>query len=418
VKIAVVGTGRVGLPLALAFAESGEEVVGVEIDPALRRAVNEERRMPFLEPGFDATLAEGRLTLVADMDEVRDADYYVVTVGTPLLPHIETDLSAVTRVIVQIATFIGPGQCVVMRSTTAPRTTDYVRRLLESRSGRKVGEDLLLACCPERIVEGKAREELFRLPQIVGAEDPASAAAAARLFGLLGVEVLPCDFITAELVKLFNNVSRYSYFAVVNALAMIAMEYGAEPYEVLRLTNHEYPRPVQHKPGFSAGTCLRKDFGMISEAYWNTDLLVQAWRVNESLPKFLVDRVKDRWGGMEASRIAVLGYTFKRDADDVRDTLSLKLLRYLHRECPRALVVQDPHIGGDKVEPLHDVGFTTELDEAVSASDLIFIATNHTQYTEAREALLARVRAGDCRIVDIWNALGTGHVFVDREALT
>ena len=81
----------------------------------------------------------------------------------------------------------------------------------------------------------------------------------------------------------------------VVTLAMIAIEYGAEPYEVLHLTNHKYPRPVSGKPGFTAGTCLRKDFGMLSEAYWNTDILVQSWRINESVPKFLVEAAKARW---------------------------------------------------------------------------------------------------------------------------
>jgi UDP-N-acetyl-D-mannosaminuronic acid dehydrogenase len=176
-----------------------------------------------------------------------------------------------------------------MRSTTAPHTTEYVRKLLERNSDCRVGEDVFLACCPERILEGKAREELFSLPQIIGTEDPKSAARAEDLFSILGVETLHCNFITAELVKLFNNVSRYAYFAIANVLSMIAIDYDAEPYEILRLTNHKYPRPITSKPGFSAGTCLRKDFGMLSEAYWSADILVSSWRINETMPKFLVD---------------------------------------------------------------------------------------------------------------------------------
>jgi len=406
----------VGLPLALSFARAGLDVVGVDTDPRIRRAINEERRMPFLEPGFDDLVADGVLEIHEDMDAAGDADYWVVTVGTPLLTHIETDLGAVTRVTAQIAARIRPGQCVIMRSTTAPRTTTYVRKLLERDSRHRVGEDIGLACCPERILEGRADEELRTLPQVVGTADALSAEAAGRLFDALGVEVLHCDYTTAELVKLFNNVSRYAYFGIANVLAMIAIDYGAEPHEVLRLANHAYPRPILGKPGFTAGTCLRKDFGMLSEAYWNADIMVGSWRINESMPKFLVEAARDRWGDLGGRRVAVLGYTFKRDADDVRDTLSAKLLRYLHRECPAALVVQDHFIDAGKIEPLQGLAFTQSYADAVAGADLVFVATNHSLYTERRDVLLDAVRAGRCRVVDLWNALGTGRVFVEPEA--
>lgn len=411
-KIAVIGTGRVGLPLALAFAESGAEVVGFDIDERIRNAVNIDRVMPFLEPGFESALESGKFQIHATIDDVDDVDYFVVTVGTPLLHHIETDLAAVTRVITELAAKLRPGQTVIMRSTTAPNTTRYVRKLLERGSGYQIGKDIFLACCPERILEGKAREELFQLPQIVGTEDPESERSADALFKLLGVEVLHCDYTTAELVKLFNNVSRYAYFAIANVLSMIAIDYGAEPYEILRLTNHDYPRPILSKPGFTAGTCLRKDFGMLSEAYWSSDILVSSWRINESMPKFLVEGAKKHWGSLSDFRVAVLGYSFKRDADDVRDTLSDKLLRYLHRECPRSLVLHDHLIPEGSLTPLQGMEFTRDLGAAVDGADLVVIATNHSLYSERKSEILAGVDRGESRVVDIWNALGTDRVFL------
>jgi UDP-N-acetyl-D-mannosaminuronic acid dehydrogenase len=411
-KVAVIGTGRVGLPLALAFAERGADVTGFDIDERLRHSVNVERAMPFLEPGFEQVLESGRVQVRETLDDIEEMDYFIVTVGTPLLHHIETDLSAVTRVINDLAGKIRPGQTVIMRSTTAPNTTEYVRKLLERTSGFTVGKEIFLACCPERILEGKAREELFVLPQIIGTEDPVSAERAAALFRLLGVEVLSCDFITAELVKLFNNVSRYAYFAIANVLAMIAIDYGAEPYKIMQFTNHKYPRPITAKPGFTAGTCLRKDFGMLSEAYWSSDILVSSWRINESMPRFLVEAAKKRWGSLSDFRISVLGYAFKRDADDVRDTLSDKLLRYLHRECPEGLLVHDHLIPEGSVVPLNGLEVTTDLDAALAHADLIVIATNHTLYSDRGEEIRRRIDSGQCRVVDIWNALGTGQVLL------
>lgn len=412
-RIAVVGTGRVGLPLALSFAGAGADVTGIEINPEIRRAINEERRMPFLEPGFEDVLQSGKLKLRATLGNTDDIDYFIVTVGTPLLHHIETDLSAVTRVVTDIAAVMRPGQTLIMRSTTAPRTTDYVRKLLQRNSSHEIGKDIFLACCPERILEGKAHEELHSLPQIVGTEDPESAAAAERLFSLLGVKVLHCNYITAELVKLFNNVSRYAYFAIANVLSMIALDYDAEPYEILKLTNDNYPRPITSKPGFSAGTCLRKDFGMLSEAYWSADILVSSWRINETMPKFLVDAARDRWGDLGNLNVLVLGYSFKRDADDVRDTLSDKVLRYLHRACPRQLTVHDHMVDESQVTKLQGMEFTKDLDGAVAKADMIMIATNHSLYTQRKSLILDRVAGKQTKVVDLWNALGTGKVFLD-----
>lgn len=411
-KIAVIGTGRVGLPLALAFAETSADVIGIDINAEIRHSVNIDRTMPFLEPGFEGVLQSGKLQIRELIHDVDDIDYFVVTVGTPLLHHIETDLTAVSRVIKDLGSKIRKGQTVVMRSTTAPHTTQYVKKQLESASGYKVGTDIFLACCPERILEGKAKEELLALPQIVGTEDAKSRELAESLFKMLGVEVMHCNYITAELVKLFNNVSRYAYFAIANVLAMIAIDYKAEPYEILRLTNYKYPRPITSKPGFTAGTCLRKDFGMLSEAYWSADILVSAWRINESMPKFLVESAKDRWGDLSDFKVTVLGFSFKRDADDVRDTLSDKVLRYLHRECPKALVLHDHLIPQDDVPNMQDLTFTDNLADAVAGADLIVIATNHSLYSEQRDLLKACMDDNGCRIVDIWDSLGTGSVFL------
>ena len=151
---------------------------------------------------------------------------------------------------------------------------------------------------------------------------------------------------------------------------------------------------------------------MLSEAYWSADILVSAWRINESMPKFLVEAAKGRWGELSDRKIAVLGYSFKRDADDVRDTLSDKVLRYLQRECPKQLVLHDHLIPKEDVPVMPDLSFTDDLEEAVSGADLIVIATNHSLYSEQKEMFKARVENDGCRIVDIWDSLGTGSVLL------
>jgi UDP-N-acetyl-D-mannosaminuronic acid dehydrogenase len=412
-KAIVIGTGRVGLPLALALMEAGVEVTGVDLSPSIRQHVNELLRMPFHEPGFDEILATGKLRIVEDVGQAPDTDYYVLTVGTPLLHHIETDLSAVTRALIAVCKRLERGQTIVLRSTTAPGTTDYAARLIERETGLKVGRDVFVACCPERIVEGKAREELAQLPQIVGANDSESGQRAAKLFATLGPRMLLCSAREAELVKLFNNTSRYLYFAVANALSMIAVNHDVEPYRVLELANEDYPRKIVGLPGFTAGTCLRKDFGMLSEASTSGDILIEAWRINESMPRFLVEQLKLRRTSLSTLRIGVLGYTFKKDADDVRDSLAVKLLRYLQRETPSALMVHDPYVGAPDIEPLHGLAYEADLGRVVGDSDVILIATNHSLYTSSREQILEAAAQRRAIIVDLWNCLNTGRVWMD-----
>jgi UDP-N-acetyl-D-mannosaminuronic acid dehydrogenase len=416
-KVAVIGTGRVGLPLALSLVDVGVDVLGVDLNPRVRHAINVERSMPFEEPGYDELAASGKLTITGDIRDAASCDYFIVTVGTPVLQHIETDLSYVTKVIESLCEFLAPGQTIILRSTTAPRTTAYVASLIETKTKLRVGHEVMLACCPERIVEGKAREELTRLPQIIGAQDARSAQSAERLFRALGVETLHCNTTTAELVKLFCNVSRYAYFGVINALAMMALDLGVEPHEVIELANHDYPRKLHARPGFTAGTCLRKDFGMLAESYWSGNFLTEMWRVNESLPKYLVDFAKRRYGSLRGRRVAVLGYTFKRDADDVRDSLAPKLLRYLQRETPARIVVSDPFITAEEVEPLPTLEFTPELDTALAGAEVVFIATNHSLYAQQSHKIVEVVRLYGVKVVDIWNTCGQGRVAFDEEAL-
>ncbi len=416
-KVAIIGTGRVGLPLALSLVDSGVQVLGVDLNERVRHSINIERRMPFDEPGYDELVASGKLHITGDIHDVADCDYFIVTVGTPLLAHIETDLSYVTKVIESICEFLAPGQTIIMRSTTAPKTTAYVANLIETRTFHKVGRDVHLACCPERIVEGKAREELHKLPQIIGTEDGASAQAAERLFHALGVEPMHCDWATAELVKLFCNVSRYAYFGIINALSMIALDQGVEPHEVLELANRDYPRKLHGKPGFTAGTCLRKDFGMLAEGYWSGGFLTEMWRVNESLPKYLVDLTVRRYGSLRGKRLAVLGYSFKRDADDVRDSLAPKLIRYLQRETPAKILVNDPFLTADQIEPSPGVEFTSSLDVALRDAEFVLIATNHSLYSREREKIVHAARVHGTRVVDIWDCCDLGRVTFDQDSL-
>ena len=405
-RVGVVGIGRVGLPLALALREAGFDVFGIDRDEALLAAVA-ERRMPFREPGFDELLSETGLEAGSSYEPVGTADAVVITVGTPLKAHIETDLAQLRSVLGEILPRLRKGALLVLRSTVAPGTTEYVARLLKSRHGRSVGDDVALAFCPERIAEGRARVELKALPQIVGAEDERSRRLAHLLFAPLGAERLDTDWRGAELAKLFNNISRTVYFAVSNQLAIVAEQFGANIHEVLHLCNHGYPRTIIASPGFTAGTCLRKDFGMINEHAPYPDLLLSAWKVNEAVPRFLVDLALRR-RPLHDRTVAVLGYTFKRGADDLRDSLAPKLVRAIEREVPREVRICEPYLGAELPEPQETGGTVRNwpLDECLQGAEVVFVATDHEPF-----AGLAPPRLGaGTLVIDLWNCTGRGEI--------
>jgi len=402
--IAVVGIGRVGLPLALSLSNAGFKVLGIDRDEKLLESVR-NRVMPFNEPGYDVILKKTDLTVTDTLSSVKDAKNIIITVGTPLMSHIETDLSQIRDVFHGIKDGLRETHNIILRSTVAPKTTEYVRRFIEQKTPFKTGETIFLSFCPERIAEGKAIKELCELPQIIGCGDDKSFERASEIFSRLTRDILRTDFVSAELVKLFNNISRYIHFSVANQFAIIADSYKANIYDIIEMTNYKYPRGVIPLPGFTAGTCLRKDFGMVNESVPYTDLLISAWKINEFMPKFLVDNLVARTE-IYNKRVAVLGYSFKKDTDDTRDSLVPKLLRYIGREMPLSLKLSDPLV----TESIEEGYANLPIETAVSDADIIYFATNHTVFEDNFKEILSKCK-NDCYIVDLWNISGCGKMF-------
>jgi UDP-N-acetyl-D-mannosaminuronic acid dehydrogenase len=399
--VAIIGAGRIGLPLALTFADAGLSVLAVDKDAERLRALR-ERRMPFKEPGTDELLARVELGLSARASDAAQADAIVLTLGTPALPHVEIDMGDIRAVLDDLLPVLREGHLVVLRSTVAPGTTEFVAGYLEKQRGFRVGEDIFVAHVPERIAADRFMAEIGTLPCIVGGVGEASGERAARLFEPLGAPIVPTTPVQAELAKIWTNILRYATFALPNLLMMDCERYGANVFEVIDLVNRDYPRGGMAKPGLTAGTCLRKDFTFSEERSNAPGMLLAVSRVHETVPLFLVDGVKRRLGGgLRERRVAVLGLAFKRDSDDERDALSHKLVRLLERELAD-VVVHDPVVATP----------TAGFEEAVTGADVVVVATNHSAYStpEALRAV-AELAGPDCLLVDPWNALGTAQVF-------
>jgi len=404
--IAVIGIGRVGLPLALSLSESGFNVIGIDVNEQIVSMVN-EKKMPFEETGCDDLIKRVNLKAVNNIQQVKSARNIIITVGTPLMAHIETDLRQIERVLNDIKEHVQPSHNIILRSTVAPGTTSFVKKYLEQKTSFVVGQDIFLSFCPERLAEGKALRELKELPQIIGIEDSGSESRARELFEKLTKDILVTTYVAAELTKLFNNISRYINFAVSNQFAIIADKYEQNILEIIQMSNYKYPRGIIAKPGLTAGTCLRKDFGMINEDIPYTDLLLSAWKINEFVPKFLVDNMKKRID-IYNKNVAVLGYAFKADTDDTRDSLAPKFLRYLERELPGKVKIHDPFLP-DMFEGYKN----NTLEDAVSDADIVYIATNHKTFTQNADRIVQMAKDG-CWFADIWDALGKGEIFFKK----
>lgn len=395
---AIVGLGRIGLPLALSLADHGLEVIGLDKDRTRLDTVA-AGQMPFSETGTQELLARvlptGRLALTDSTADAAAADYVVLTLGTPAHVHLEIDISQIRSVVDELLPLLREGQTLILRSTVAPGTTDWLAGYVEQRRGFSVGEDFFVAHVPERIANNRFLEEIETLPTIIGGVGAGSGAKAAELFEVFGAEIRQTSPVEAELAKIWTNIYRYVSFAIPNLLMMESEQYGANVFEVIDLINRDYPRGGIAGPGLTAGTCLRKDFAFSEERSSAPGMLLAVSRVHESMPRFIVDGLRRRLGSLRDRKVAVLGLTFKRDSDDRRDSLSDKLIRLLERDLAH-VSRHDPHVP-DESEP---------LETALAGADAVVIATNHSAF----EGLLPSLPP-TALLVDPWNVTGAGLVF-------
>ncbi|MGI8594325.1 MAG: nucleotide sugar dehydrogenase [Solirubrobacteraceae bacterium] len=405
--VSIIGLGRVGLPLALSFADRGLRVLGIDKDSERLGAVR-AGRMPFKETGTQELLDRvpvgdtGRLELSARVADAARAEHIVITLGTPSFSHIEIDMRDIRSALDDLLPVLEPGHSLILRSTVGPGTTDFVAGYLTKQRGFEVGSEIFVAHAPERIAAGRFVEEISTLPCIVGGVGAESGERVGRLFGVFGAPIVQTTPVQAELAKVWTNILRYAQFALPNLLMMDCESYGANVFEVIDLINRDYPRGGIAQPGLTAGTCLRKDFAFSEERSNAPGMLLAVSRVNESVPLFLVEGIKRRVaGGLADKKVAVLGLAFKRDTDDERDSLAHKLVRMLERELAD-VAVHDPHVS----EPTQSFG------EATLDADVIVVATNHSEFSrpEVAGAILDSSHR-DCLLVDPWNALGSGSVF-------
>jgi UDP-N-acetyl-D-mannosaminuronic acid dehydrogenase len=403
-EVAVIGLGRIGLPLAISFADRGLTVLGVDKDADRLQAVR-DARMPFAEPGaqeaLDRVHASGNLTVSDRVADAALAEHIVITLGTPSFSHVEIDISDIRSALDDLLGHLREGHTIALRSTIAPGTTDFVAGYLAKHRGFAIGEDVFVAHAPERIAAGRFFEEIGTLPCIVGGVGEASGERVGGLFAVFGAPIVQTTPVQAELAKIWTNILRYANFALPNLLMMDCEQHGANVFDVIDLINRDYPRGGIAMPGLTAGTCLRKDFAFSEERSNAPGMLLAVSRVNESVPLFLVEGMKRRLGSLNGRKIAVLGLAFKGNTDDERDSLAYKLVRLLERELAD-VAAHDPRVATP----------TPPFEEVLGGADAVVVAANHDEFAGPHVLrAVAELTGDDALVVDPWNCFGSAQVF-------
>ncbi|HEX8965537.1 MAG TPA: nucleotide sugar dehydrogenase [Patescibacteria group bacterium] len=403
--VAVIGIGRVGLPLALVLAKGNFHVYGIGRDPKKIEEIK-KGKMPFIEveaPELLKKHVNKDFIPTTDYSEIAKCDYIILTLGTPIDENMNPVYDQINAALNACKPYFKKGQTLILRSTVSPKTTEYVRYFLNEIKGITVGENFYLAFCPERIAEGYSIEEMTSIPQIVGSPDKASAKKAAELFKQIGVETMLTDDVSAELSKLFTNMYRYISFAIANEFMVLANNYNRDIYQIVNMVNYKYQRGGLKLPGLTGGPCLFKDgFFLIADLPFN-DLISTSWKINESVPLLLVKQVRERTK-LENKKVALLGLAFKSEIDDIRESLSFKVRKGLLRERAN-VVLHDPFVKEYINQPIE-----TDVYAAIKDADVVFVATNHKAYQKLDIQKIKKLVKKNCIICDVWNVFKTDKI--------
>jgi UDP-N-acetyl-D-glucosamine dehydrogenase len=388
-RVGVLGLGYVGLPLSVEFAAAGLPVLGFDLAPGKVEAVNRGESYIKDVPGERLALLarDGRLKATSDFEALGGCDALVICVPTPLSKTKDPDLSMVVDASKAIAARLRPGQLVILESTTYPGTTEELILPILAEGGLQVGRDFFLAFSPERVDPGNDRFGTRNTPKVIGGCTEACSRVARALYGRAIDTVVPVSSPrAAEMVKLLENTFRSVNIGLVNEVALMCERLGIDVWEVIEAASSK-PfgfMPFYPGPGLG-GHCIPIDPFYLSWKLKTLDYRARfielAGEVNSAMPEHVCSRIADalneRCRSVKGSRILVLGVTYKKDIDDVRESPALDILRILERRGAR-VGYNDPYV------PQLDLNETRlesqELMPAVAEADAVVIVADHGAY--------------------------------------
>ncbi len=389
-RIGIVGLGYAGLPLAMAFAEAGFQVVGVDLNRDRVEAIGARRSYLVDVPVERYAAVDGKLEATMDYSIVSTLDALTVCVPTPLSKTRTPDLSYVVAAAESIAEQLSPGQLVILQSTTYPGTTEQVIRPILEATGAVVGESFFLGYAPERVDPGNKQWDVHTTPKLVGGVTDECLRRTKLLYETIVNTVQPVSSpMVAETAKLHENTFRAVNIALANELCVMCDRLGISSWEVIEAAASKPFGFLPHYPGPGlGGDCIPVVPHFLAwrlrEYGYSAQLIDAAHEVNANMPNFVLQKIGDALNEagrpIKNSRILLLGVAYKADVADTRESPSLEVFKQLLsrggdvRYC-------DPHIPGlDLDGELHtSVAWT---DEEVEAADCVVLLTGHREFLE------------------------------------
>jgi len=389
-RVGIVGLGYAGLPLGMAFAEAGFDVVGIDLDAERVQAIGERRSYLVDVPVERYAAVEGRLEATTDFSAVSKLDALTICVPTPLSKTRTPDLSYVVAAAESVAEQLSPGQLVILQSTTYPGTTEQVIRPILERAGAVVGHDVFLGYAPERVDPGNPSWDVHTTPKLVGGVSDECLRRTKLLYETIVDTVVPVSSpIVAETAKLHENTFRAVNIALANELCVMCDRLGISSWEVIEAASSKPFGFLPHYPGPGlGGDCIPVVPHFLAwrlrEYGYSAQLIDAAHEVNSSMPNFVLQKVGDALNDVglpiKNSRILLLGVAYKADVADTRESPSLEVFKHLVarggdvRYC-------DPHIPTLDLdgEPYTSVAWS---DEEVAAADCVVMLTQHREFLE------------------------------------
>ena len=373
-SVCVLGLGYIGLPTASILATNGFKVVGVDVNEKVLDKVRQGEphiKEPGLKTLVEAAVRSGNLVV---RSRPEPADAFIIAVPTPVTADKKADLGFVKAAAESILPILCAGNLVVLESTCPPGTTKGFLLPILAQSGLKVGEELYVAYCPERVLPGKILKELVENDRVIGGINLESAEKARQLYStFVEGEILLTDATTAEMVKLMENTYRDVNIALANEFALICEELGIDVWEAIELANR-HPRVHIHNPGPGVGGhCIPIDpWFIVEKAPHRARLIKLSREINDHQPYHVLDIILQLTKGVSSPKVAILGVSYKGNVDDTRESPALVLIQLL-KEQGYSVAAHDPYVQEFEYE-------LVSIEEAFRGADCAVVMADHDQY--------------------------------------
>lgn len=374
-KICVIGIGYIGLPTAAMFAKHGHDVVGVDINENTVNQLNQGNIVidePYLDELVKDLVERGSLK-AGKTPCISDA--FIISVPTPINNEKKSDMKYVKDACESILPYIKKGDIVILESTSPIGTIEGLVKPILETSKLKIGEDIFLGYCPERVIPGNILKELKENDRLIGAINQISGEKIKNLYSsFVEGNIYLMDTKTAEICKLMENTYRDVNIALANELAIICDDLNINVWDVINFCN-KHPRVNIHNPGPGVGGhCLAVDpWFIVEKSPQKSNLIKLSREINDYMPLYLFKKIEQILANIKQNKIVtILGMTYKADIDDTRESPIITLIDILAKNGYEVRIC-DPKV--DKYENLYK-----DLIKACENSELVLLAVNHKEF--------------------------------------